>query len=578
VKIIFWLMVAVAGFAADAGARRAQADALTIAEAQREYDRLSADVAAKNWGKLTGFFAADARLVDVDGAESDLASFTANMAREWQQLRDVAVRIAVAEVSQEGDEALIAGSWHVTGVLERAGATSRVRSESSFQDHWRKTNSVWRILRSATMRERLWLDDGLRSDHAFDPPPSGTERASLVKEAAGQAIALDLADAGGNSREIALLDTIIADARIVALGEQTHGSAEFRKMWLRLLEHLIVRKGFGVVAIESGWPESDIIDRFIRLGEGDASTATRSLYFPWRTEEIRDIIAWLRQLNMRRAGQPPVSFAAFDFESPAGTVKCVTDVFGKLSQADQQELQRLYHGANQVGADTPVKTELRDQAAAALKLVEARHEAIVAASSSAEFRRVRHCASLVHLAHERSIKPQIRDSVMADNVRWLMEEAYPDQKIIILAHNGHVGTYELGTDGEPAMGAHLRERFADQMLVLAQATNDGYALAYPVKDGALLPGGAWAPMKLGPAAPNSVEALLREVELPRLLLDLRHVVRDGLLAKWLSRMHRHRQVGVSYDPDAPFYPQSVLPKTFDALIFIRETSAAKALP
>ena len=57
--------------------------------------------------------------------------------------------------------------------------------------------------------------------------------------------------------------------------------------------------------------------------------------------------------------------------------------------------------------------------------------------------------------------PSERDRAMADNVRWLVEEQFPGEKIVLWAHNGHVST--APQSGEKNQGMHLRDRYGDKI-------------------------------------------------------------------------------------------------------------------
>jgi erythromycin esterase-like protein len=56
-------------------------------------------------------------------------------------------------------------------------------------------------------------------------------------------------------RHDALMDAI-GDARLVLLGEATHGTHEFYEERARLTRRLVVEKGFHAVAVEADWPDA----------------------------------------------------------------------------------------------------------------------------------------------------------------------------------------------------------------------------------------------------------------------------------------------------------------------------------
>ena len=90
--------------------------------------------------------------------------------------------------------------------------------------------------------------------------------ASAAVEAV-RASAIPLAPDGDHD---ALLDRI-GDARLVLIGEASHGTHEFYRERARITQQLIRQKGFEAVAVEGDWPDAYRVNRFVRGLDGDAS-------------------------------------------------------------------------------------------------------------------------------------------------------------------------------------------------------------------------------------------------------------------------------------------------------------------
>ena len=120
-----------------------------------------------------------------------------------------------------------------------------------------------------------------------------------------EALVRNLADAAESfaSIETADLDPLmerIGSARIVLLGEATHGTSEFYRMRERITRELIVKKGFRFVAIEADWPDAARVDHYVRHFQYPPSEWTAFARFPtwmWRNAEVRDFVSWLRKHN-----------------------------------------------------------------------------------------------------------------------------------------------------------------------------------------------------------------------------------------------------------------------------------------
>ena len=163
---------------------------------------------------------------------------------------------------------------------------------------------------------------------------------------------------------------------------------------------------------------------------------------------------------------------------------------------------------------------------------------------------------------------------MGANVRWLIEEAFPGQKIVVWAHSSHVGTDMGGS--EKNLGNHLRDRYGDQMVTIGFATHHGEVRARRWMEDQTKVGSLGA-APLAPVSKVSVEALFQETGLPRFILDLRDLPKDSAASAWLSKPRLHRMIGAVYDAerDSKYYAHVRLPEMYDCIVFIAESTASK---
>src|SRR5258708_4108827 len=103
------------------------------------------------------------------------------------------------------------------------------------------------------------------------------------------AIPLKAVEPGGSDADLQPLQSLVGNASIVGLGEETHGTHEFFTMKARLVEFLVSRMGFTTFIMENNWGTSRLIDAYINGGQGNVEDEMRmSLFFSWQTEEYRD--------------------------------------------------------------------------------------------------------------------------------------------------------------------------------------------------------------------------------------------------------------------------------------------------
>jgi hypothetical protein len=130
------------------------------------------------------------------------------------------------------------------------------------------------------------------------------------------AIRLQTVEAGHGFADLQPLKRVIGEARIVSLGEATHGSREFFQLKHRLMEFLATEMGFTIFSIEANLPESSRMNDFVLRGTGDPRQLLRGMYFwTWDTEEVLDMILWMNAFNA--SGKGRVQFTGFDMQTPA---------------------------------------------------------------------------------------------------------------------------------------------------------------------------------------------------------------------------------------------------------------------
>src|SRR5687768_8995436 len=112
------------------------------------------------------------------------------------------------------------------------------------------------------------------------------------------AIEVKTVDAGTGFADLQKLKAAIGGARIVSLGEATHGTREIFQMKHRLTEFLASQLGFTIFSIEANMPEAYRLNDYVLHGKGDPKALLKGMYFwTWNTEEVLAMIEWMRQFN-----------------------------------------------------------------------------------------------------------------------------------------------------------------------------------------------------------------------------------------------------------------------------------------
>ncbi|MHC5024147.1 MAG: erythromycin esterase family protein, partial [Planctomycetota bacterium] len=155
------------------------------------------------------------------------------------------------------------------------------------------------------------------------------------------ALPFDTVEAGHGFEDLGPLRAMIGDARIVALGECTHGSREVFQMKHRLVEFLATEMDFTVFSIEACMPESYRVGEYVRGRPGDPKALIAGMYFwTWNTEEVLDMVEWMRRFNERGDGR--IEFTGFDMQTPDVAMRLARDFVVEVDPDYLPQLERRY--------------------------------------------------------------------------------------------------------------------------------------------------------------------------------------------------------------------------------------------
>ncbi len=445
---------------------------------------------------------------------------------------------------------------------------------NTFRDTWTRTPQGWRLKETRPLSSR-----------AVAPPTDRETVAKLASELTRHAAPLTSVQAGSKLDDLAAFGRAVADARIVALGEASHGTREFFQLKHRLLEYLVKEKGFTVFAIEANWPESLAVDRYIKTGEGSPRAALSGMYFwTWNTEEVLEMIEWMRAWNRSRGERPALSFTSFDMQTSDVAAARVLEYLRQSAPGEVAAIEAAYREVAKMKKEpgqllSEHAKPAADAAETVVRLLDARRDVLTRASSLAAWRDARQAADIVRQACVLRVpgsSPGYRDEMMARNVEWLADQVHPNEKIVLWAHNGHVRLSE--EMGVKSMGGWLRQRFGRNLYVVGFAFHRGEVRAVGMGKGQFR--GGPTDHKVPPSPEGSGDAVFSAGGMPLLFLDLRGVPESSVLGRWLAEPHLYHSVGAGWitdDPESNLHPQA-MSKAYDGLIFLEEGHAARGLP
>ena len=388
--------------------------------------------------------------------------------------------------------------------------------------------------------------------------------------------------------DLAPLTALIGNAHVVGLGEGTHGTHEFFTLKHRMVKHLVTQMGFTQFAIEATSLEADDVNRYVMGGPGNAQVLLSRLYFwTWRTREVLDLIEWMRAYNATVRASRKVSFAGIDMQFVTAPMDSVTAFIQRVDPSKAQyvaerfECMTAFRNALATPGQPASAYALRSAAdrtscATGLGEVYALLESGKTAYAAAEpsrFEGALHAARLVQqfeamaAASGNTLSSNYaRDKAMAENVQWLRQQAGPDSKLVIWAHNDHVNSTPNW------MGGHLRVAYGSDYRALGFLFGDGTFNAVNFGD--------VRPVTVAGLPTGVLERFFTGTGDSLLLLDARQVSSGGSAALALAGPIRMRSIGSTYEgASSDLYFHTVrLPADFDLLMYVGKTTETVRLP
>src|SRR5260221_12593368 len=186
------------------------------------------------------------------------------------------------------------------------------------------------------------VDELLTASEASARIAAQRDRAeAAARWVATNAIPLDTVEPGHGFRDLEPLKGLIGDARIVALGESTHGTREFFQLKHRVFEFLVREMGFTVLGMETTMPEAFDLNQYVLTGNGDPVKAlSNTHYWVYDTEEVLDLIQWMRDYNADRAHPRKVRFYGFDMQFAARAAKVTLSYLRKVDPQEASAVER----------------------------------------------------------------------------------------------------------------------------------------------------------------------------------------------------------------------------------------------
>ena len=437
--------------------------------------------------------------------------------------------------------------------------------------------------------EQGWSEPEARREWSRPTADPDDELTTLLRDAVDPLPAVDSPDFG------AFFDRF-ANHRVVLLGEASHGSKEFYQARAAITRRLIEKHGFNLVAVEADWPDADVVDRYVRHRPSARQPDPPFQRFPtwmWRNREMQTFTRWLREHNASLPERDRVRFHGLDIYNLNDSISAVLAYLEDIDP-EAARLARARYECLTPWQDDPalygrevlsdrykacedqVVAQLRDLLGKRLEYSRDDGERFFDAEQNARLIATgeRYYRAMYHGGAE---SWNLRDGQMFETLQRLLEQRGPDAKIVVWAHNSHIGD-ALATDmggarGQINLGQLCREAHGDQAALIGFGTDHGTVAAASRWNG---------PMQrkaVRPARDDSYESLAHRTGIERFLLDLRAGHHETLRHR-LRPERLERFIGVIYKPETErqsHYAKASLSAQFDAYVWFDATQAVTPL-
>lgn len=443
----------------------------------------------------------------------------------------------------------------------------------------------WRYPGLRIFRDSVVLDAPTTKDlqTPAQAQPAGPKVLEWVRT---HAVPLRTAELDGDFSDLSPFGDMIGNARLVGLGEATHGTHEFQSLKVRLFQYLVAKKGFTVFTLEEDFNGVTAINDFVQTGRGDPKAALAGLDVQWwDTQEMLDLVIWARAWNADPTHLQKVSFWGFDARGLRGPYKAFQPWL-------QQNMPAMADRMKVAGIDQAFVNQVSDDASKVpLEGIQKAWDLVVAALADLEVYATSHPTMDLGAVRMNMILGRgylemwlkrgdfdIRDRYMAENALAILAMHGLKAKGVAWAHNGHVAAIpdRSGVSTTVTMGGHLRKTLGQDYFVLGFSFDHGGFRA------------ADAPfwnirkiLKFDVSAPyvNSVDASLTKVGQPLFLLNLRGLVARTSEQIWFDKERPMWGIGGGFNPSEPEYAlnqsEIAVSKAFDALVHVQSTTPVR---
>jgi protein-L-isoaspartate(D-aspartate) O-methyltransferase len=383
----------------------------------------------------------------------------------------------------------------------------------------------------------------------------------------------------------------IGDAKVVLLGEASHGTSEFYLARQEITKALIEKKGFNFVCAEADWSDAEQINNYVKndYKSQDWMPFARFPQWMWKNQEVLDFVEWLKKHNAKHNNT--IGFYGLDLYGLENSIDLVIKYLEDMD-ADLADLAKsryacitpymtqpsvygkLIQNNKLVSCEKDILNMLFDLLKNKNKLNHSQAYFYAYQNATVVVDAERYYKAMYYGSAE---SWNLRDFHMFYTLKSLLSYFGKASKAVVWAHNTHIGNAlatEMYARGEINIGHLCKEHFG----------TNSYHIGFGTRTGTVAAARNWGEKmevrSVIESVENSYEHLCHKTNVKNFTLPLRKEHSHKDLREMLSTPRLQRAIGVVYRPETELmshYFKTVLPSQFDEYIWFNKTKAIKPI-
>jgi erythromycin esterase len=372
--------------------------------------------------------------------------------------------------------------------------------------------------------------------------------------------------------DLGFLDEIQKGKRIISVGEEAHGISDFAKMRFEIFKYLVLHHGYTIYAVEDDFVRLTELNKYLQSGEGNPAEIMKNLYRSQANATTLGMIEWMRRYNAELKDlSQNLKIYGYDCQLSEGALGKLKEVFSSEKEIvtflDTVKLvsPRNYYAPVLTGQNINILGNFIDESM----------------NESTDTSLVNQLYRVIKYSHLINTGKGNRDEFMAKNIQWILNSEGRESKMVVSAHNFHVGYNQFERRGQAGklgtIGWHLKNHYPDKLFTIWLDFNKGSFLAAEFENGNI----SVKSFNLPDAPEGSLSSLFSKVGYKAFFLDNSDILESQNIKEWFSEFHTMRYITADFSEqrmkENDGMKKEKLLESCDGLIFVNEVSEYKLL-